>query len=88
MGFKKMVHGCVTASNGVELFHRNGWMLEADVCRAFGVTNRELVRGLPIPRIDFTGQHLRGAKGGRKVYRYRVNDVLHFLESGGVSGAG
>ncbi len=66
----------VIMANGVQLPHRNGWMVEKAVARALGLAKSEEARGLFIPRTNLA------KPGAKKVLnRYRVDDVKSYLEA-------
>lgn len=66
----------LTTATGVQLPHRNGWMVERAVAHALGLVKCGKVRGLPIPRTNLANP---GAK--RSVNRYRVQDVKAYIEA-------
>ena len=66
----------VIMANGVQLPHRNGWMVEKAVARALGLAKSEEARGLLIPRTNLA------KPGAKKVLnRYRADDVKAYLEA-------
>jgi hypothetical protein len=72
-----MKHEILKTSTGIELKHRNGWMMETNVAKAVGFTQAHQVRSLPIPRISVAHPKAKP----QSYNRYRAEDVKAFIEA-------